>query len=87
MTVYKLRRISDGWFVGNDGCFSKKGKTWNSLAAVRSHIAHKERQARSSNDYFRAGDYLNSIELVEYELTEKGILPLIVAPKQKRIKR
>jgi hypothetical protein len=38
--VYKIRRKSDGFFSGGGmhPSFSKKGKVWSNLQALRSHI-------------------------------------------------
>ncbi len=71
--VYKIRDKNSGLFAdgGSGAFFSKKGKTWNTINNLNSHLSYY------GNEYFtKASRFVHAIdpEIVEYEVvvTEKG---------------
>jgi hypothetical protein len=76
MKVYKVRNKETGLFStgGMTPSFNKRGKTWTQINHVKSHLT----QFRSSSNisyYSRNApqiiNYLNEVEIVEYNLTEQ----------------
>jgi hypothetical protein len=57
--LYKLRRKSDGLYStgGTSPGWSKKGKTWNTLAALSGHLAQHRGDYYAENRYYQAISY------------------------------
>lgn len=81
MTVYKIRRKSDGLFAlgGDRAAFGPKGKTWSGLGPLKNHLigvakANLWRNGVTSlggrNLYVVAAGLYAGCEVVAYELVE-----------------
>lgn len=69
MTFYKIRHKETGFFSigGQNPRFTVKGKTWNDIGHIKTHI-----NLHTGAAYYGRGrvnhNYLNNIEVVEYTL-------------------
>jgi hypothetical protein len=57
MKVYKLRDRNSGLFLGANGAFSPRGKTWSNLGHVK--------------NAFNCRKFLEPVEIVEYDVVER----------------
>ena len=74
MKVYKLRNKDTGLFStgGLSPVFNKKGKVWKQLNHIKSHLTQfKPKSYCYSTDRKFNENYLNSVEIVEYALSEE----------------
>lgn len=64
--MYRIRRKSDGLFSAGGGYarFTKNGKVWRTMGQLKNHI-----------NFSNYRD-LDALEVVEMEMTEKGVQPL-----------
>lgn len=76
-TIYKIRRTSDGFYSagGSTPTFTKRGKIWKTLSAVKLHI---HSALGHGYDRYGTGTYHNlkqiykDCDLIEYRIIESG---------------
>lgn len=70
--VYKIRRKSDGYYSCGScpARFSKNGKVWSSIGALKNHLVLFEQNRYSYIDFWKQSGY-DDCEIVCYEKIER----------------
>jgi len=81
MRLFKIRRRSDGKFVGDQGC-----QRWLAVGGTVWHTRHGALSKLRCNRAFLMRN-ADDIELVEFECVEKEVTPAVVIFAEQLVKR